>query len=409
MSRAILIVLDSVGCGGAQDADLYGDMGANTLGHIALACAKGQGDKAGLRSGPLHLANLDRLGLGAILKASSGLEAPGLNAGLSPSAQWGYGVETAPGKDTPSGHWEMAGSPPEFAFGYFAQTVPAFPHDLVAALVENGHIPGILGNCHASGTQIMAELGEEHLRTGRPICYTSVDSVFQIAAHEEAFGLRRLYELCGMARQLCNPLNIGRIIARPFLGSHSHDFYRTPNRKDFSMPPPAGTLLDRAHEAGRSIITIGKIGDIFTHRSTGQELKGASNDENFSFILNSLSTLADGGLIFANLVDFDSEFGHRRDVAGYAAALEAFDAHLPALESALKPGDLCVITADHGNDPTWHGTDHTREHVPILCFGPGLAAQELGARTSLADIGASIACHLGLKPPKTGSAWQYAI
>ena len=403
MGRALIIVLDSVGCGGAADAADYGDEGADTLGHIAERCAQGEGDRAG-RTGPLKLPNLDALGLGLAMQASTGRRPPGF-ASASPRGQWGYGVETSRGKDTPSGHWEIAGTPVDFAWGYFPATTPAFPEFLTRALIKEGRLPGILANCRASGTTIIVECGEEHLRTLKPICYTSADSVLQIAAHEEAFGLERLYEVCRVARRLCDPLNIGRVIARPFVGRTSADFIRTPNRKDFSMPPLPGNLLARAAGAGREVVTIGKIGDIFAHSDTGRELKGKSNSDHVDLTLQALRETADGGLLFANLVDFDTEFGHRRDVAGYAACLEAFDVRLPEIASALRADDFCVLTADHGNDPTWRGYDHTREHVPILAFGGGAAPGPIGARASLADIAETVAHRLGLPAGAHGKSW----
>jgi phosphopentomutase len=404
MGRVAIIVLDSVGCGGAADAEDYGDEGADTLGHIAERCAIGQGDRAGLRSGPLRLPNLDALGLGLAMEASTGLLPPGF-ACPPPGGQWGYGIETSRGKDTPSGHWEIMGTPVDFDWGYFAPGIPAFPETLTRALIARGGLPGILGDCHASGTAILEPFGEEHLRTGKPICYTSVDSVLQIAAHEEAFGLERLYDLCRVARELCDPLNIGRVIARPFLGASAADFARTANRKDFAMPPPPGNLLARAVAAGREIVTIGKIGDIFAHRDTGREIKGKSNADHIDLTLSALRETADGGLIFANLVDFDTEYGHRRDVAGYAACLEAFDARLPAISASMSADDICIITADHGNDPTWRGHDHTREHVPILAFGASVAPRLIGGRATLADIAESAARWLGLPAGGHGESW----
>jgi phosphopentomutase len=402
--RAIIIVLDSVGCGGAEDAASYDDAGADTLGHIAQACAQGRGDRAGLRVGPLNLPNLGRLGLGQAMQASSGHTPPGLPRG-APTGQWGYGVETSFGKDTPSGHWEIAGTPVRFNWGYFPRSIPALPRELTQALIAEGELPGILGDKHASGTEVIEELGEEHLRSLKPICYTSADSVLQIAAHEEAFGLERLYALCRIARRLCDPLNIGRVIARPFLGRTVADFARTAHRKDFAMPPPAGNLLQRAAQAERDIVTIGKIGDIFAHRHTGRELKGTSNTENFNLALSALGEAADGGLILVNLVDFDTEFGHRRDIPGYAACLESFDARLPELTAAMRDADFCVITADHGNDPTWRGFDHTREHVPILAFGGGVASGPIGRRETLGDIAQTVARRLGLPAGAHGASW----
>ena len=405
MTRAILMVLDSFGCGSAADAERFGDAGADTFGHIAEACARGDCDVAGLRKGPLRLPHLDALGLGAAALASTGLLPKGFSA-TPADGSYGYGIETSLGKDTPSGHWEIAGSPADFAWGYFPATDPAIPADLVAALVAEGGLPGVIGNVHASGTAIIEQLGEEHLCSGRPIIYTSADSVLQIAAHEEAFGLERLYDLCLSARRLCDPLHIGRIIARPFIGSDAATFKRTPRREDFAIPPPDGSILDRAAAAGREIVSVGKIGDIFAHRHTGREVKGRDDMDLFDKTVEATRTLSDGGLIFANYVDLDTDFGHRRNVAGYAAGLERFDARLPELFTALRDGDLCVITADHGNDPTWRGTDHTREHVPILALGPGVAPRALGARTTFADIGASVAHHLGVAPTRTGRAWQ---
>lgn len=405
MARAILIVLDSVGCGGAEDADAYGDAGADTLGHIAEACAEGRGDRAGLRADPLRLPNLVRLGLAHACEASTGRPLAGVVKPAAPTGRFGYGVELSQGKDTPSGHWEIAGCPVPFKWGYFTALENSFPPELVAAIIREGGLPGILGNKHASGTAIIDELADEHIRSGKPICYTSVDSVLQIAAHEEHFGLNRLYELCRKTRTLVDPLRIGRVIARPFVGTSETGFTRTGNRKDFAIPPPGETLLDRLGALGRPVITIGKIGDIFAHRATGEEIKPFGNAAMFEAALAALDRLPDGGFCFVNLVDFDTEYGHRRDVAGYAAALEAFDALLPRLEAALKPDDLAIITADHGNDPTWPGTDHTREHVPILAFGPGVRPGTIGRRESFADIAASIGSWLGLGKVGPGRPW----
>jgi phosphopentomutase len=403
--RAFVLVLDSVGLGGAEDADQYGDVGADTLGHIAEGCALGRGNRHGLRAGALHLPHLDTLGLGLAAEASTGRLPPGLQRPKAPLGQWGYGVETSKGKDTPSGHWEIAGTPVPFRWGYFPATHPCFPKRLVDSFVQEAGIPGILGDKHASGTQIINELGEEHLRSGKPICYTSADSVMQIAAHEDHFGLDRLYDVCRVARRLCNPLNIGRIIARPFVGSTAGIFTRTANRKDFAVKPPAGTILERATDGRRQVISIGKIGDIFAHVGTGEEIKGSSNAIHFDQTLAAADRLAEGGLLIANFVDFDSDFGHRRDLPGYAACLEAFDAKIPLLFQSCKVSDLVIFTADHGNDPTWTGTDHTREHVPILAYGGGYAPACIGRRDSLADIGETVAKHLRLPQMPHGTAW----
>ncbi|MCA1952487.1 MAG: phosphopentomutase, partial [Hyphomicrobiales bacterium] len=252
------------------------------------------------------------------------------------------------------------------------------------------------------------EFGEAHIRTGRPILYTSADSVLQIAAHEQHFGLERLYAICRTMRTLTLPLRIGRVIARPFIGARRGEFRRTANRKDWAIEPAQPTLLDRLYAQGRAIVTIGKIGDIFAHRATGEEIKAAGNDSLLNAALAAFDRLPVGGLVFANLVDFDVEFGHRRDVPGYAAALEAFDRRVPEIAARLRPGDLAVITADHGNDPTWRGTDHTRERVPVLAFGPGIAPGSIGVRESLADIAASLAVHLGIPPGPDGRSFLQA-
>jgi len=401
MPRALLCILDSFGIGNAPDAADYGDVGADTLGHIAAACARGQGDRDGLRAGLLHLPNMDALGLGAAAKLSTGTVPPGLTDAPR-GGRFGVGREVSQGKDTPSGHWEIAGVPVPFQWGYFPPTQPSFPPDLIAALIERAGLRGILGDKHASGTTIIAELGEEHIATGKPICYTSADSVFQIAAHETHFGLDRLYKLCETAFELTAPLRIGRVIARPFLGETAETFKRTGNRRDFAIAPPEPTLLDRAEAAGRQVFAIGKISDIYAARGVTHKLKAAGNMAVFQKTLEALEMARDGDFTMANFVDFDSEYGHRRDVPGYAAALEAFDARLPELIAALGDDDLLVLAADHGNDPTWTGTDHTREQVPILMFSPSLAQGEIGIRPTLADIGETIAHWLGLKPGAHG-------
>ena len=405
MARVALLVLDSFGCGGAPDAAAFGDHGADTFGHIAQACALGNADRLGLRAGALHIPFLESHGLGLAAQASTGTAPAGVDRPARAKGAWGYAIETSQGKDTPSGHWEIAGAPVDFAWGYFPNSSPALPASLTQALLDEGKLPGIIGDCHASGTEIIEELGEEHLRSGKPIVYTSVDSVLQIATHEEGFGLERLYELCRIARRLCDSLKIGRIIARPFVGSRRGEFRRTQHRKDFAMPPPMGNLLDHAAEAGREIISIGKIGDIFAHRNTGEEIKGAGNMALFDSTLAAFDRLGDGGLLFANYLDLDTDFGHRRDVPGAADCLERFDARLPELVARLRQDDLVIFTGDHGNDPTWRGTDHTRENIPILAFGPDIAPVALGSRASFADIGASIAAYLDLLPPRTGRSW----
>ena len=405
MRRAILLVMDSVGIGGAEDAAAFGDEGADTLGHIADACADGRGDKPGLRSGLLRLPNLVHFGIGQACLGSTGRMPPGLDGATDATAIFGYGVETSTGKDTPSGHWEMAGVPVRFAWTYFPDAEPAFPKALTDALIAEVKLPGILGNKHASGIPVIHEFGEEHIRTGKPICYTSADSVFQIAAHETHFGLERLYAVCEIARRLCDPLNVGRVIARPFVGETVADFKRTPNRRDYAVPPPEPTLLDRLTEAGRQVFSVGKIGDIFAHRGTGTILKAPNDMALFDRTLEAMGMAGDGDLVFANFVDFDTLYGHQRDPAGYAAALEAFDRRVPELVAIVQPGDLVIFTADHGNDPTYRGTDHTREHTPIAGFRPGVPGVDAGRRNTLADIGASVAAHLGIPPGPHGRSF----
>jgi phosphopentomutase len=396
--RAIVLVMDSVGIGSAPDAAAFGDAGADTVGHIAESCMRGEADSAE-RAGPLHVPNLVSLGLGEACRQAGGAVPPGLEAKRR-QGRSGCATEVSKGKDTPSGHWELAGVPVPFDWGYFPRTEPCFPEDLITKFCTRANLPGILGNCHASGTEIIARVGGEHVRSGKPICYTSADSVFQIAAHEQAFGLDRLYAICDIARELVDPLNIGRVIARPFAGDPSR-YTRTYNRRDFSVPPPGRTVLDLATEAGRDVVTIGKIGDIFAHRGTGRILKGDGNQSLFDRTLEGLDTLKDGGFLFANFIDFDSIYGHRRDVSGYALALEAFDRRLSELLPRLDPDDLLVITADHGCDPTWSGTDHTRERVPLLVLG-GDASEEIGVRASFADVAASVARHLDIPTPASG-------
>ncbi len=396
MPRAILCVLDSFGIGGAKDAERFGDAGSDTLGHIAAACAMGKGDRDGLRDGPLRLPNMDRLGLGAAARLSTGNTALDLGYEGEPEGLWGYCAEVSNGKDTPSGHWEIAGVPVRFDWGYFPDTVPTFPEELIEGIcAKTGH-SGVLGNSHASGTVIIQELGDEHIRTGLPIFYTSADSVIQIAAHEEHFGLKRLYTLCETVRELADPYNIGRVIARPFLGDSAGTYQRTANRRDYSVLPPEPTLLDRAAAEGRTVYGIGKISDIFAHQGVSKVLKGAGNDALFDKTLEAMELAGDGDLVFANFIDFDSLYGHRRDVPGYAAALERFDSRLPDMLAKLRDGDLLILTADHGCDPTWSGTDHTREHVPMIGTGPDIPAKGVGGRGTFADIGESIAAHLDL-------------
>jgi phosphopentomutase len=405
MARAFLFVLDSFGVGGARDAEEYGDLGSDTLGHIAEFCAAGAGDRAGLRQGPLELPNMSSLGLLEIARLASGSYPSGMPLPERIFGLYGAANEVSRGKDTPSGHWEIAGTPVMFDWGYFPTEGAAFSEELVDAICREGGIPGMLGNCHASGTDIIARFGKEHISSGKPICYTSADSVFQIAAHETHFGLERLLELCQVVRRLLDPLNIGRVIARPFTGETPETFERTGNRRDFSVLPPEPTLLDRLVAAGRDVHAVGKIGDIFAHQGISRVIKASGNEALTRATLTAMNEAADGDLVFTNFVDFDMLYGHRRDAPGYAAALEAFDRSLPEMHRQLKPGDLVILTADHGCDPTWRGTDHTRERVPIMAFGPGIRSRSIGLRPTYADIGETIAAHLGI--PAGNHGWSF--
>lgn len=393
MSRVFLVVIDSVGIGGAPDADTFfngdvPDTGANTLGHIAQACANGAAENG--RSGPLKVDTLNALGLGAAVKLSTGLEVEGLTA--TPSGAWGAAREISRGKDTPSGHWELAGVPVPWDWHVFPDTQPAFPPEVVSALCKAAGTDGILGNRHASGTQVIDEEGPEHMRTGWPICYTSADSVLQIAAHETVFGLDRLLDMCKSVAPLLHGMKVGRVIARPFLGSVEEGFARTANRKDIAIDPPAATLCDWVSDAGRPVYAVGKIGDIFSMRGISEVRKG--RDLQLMDHLNDLVDEAvDGSLVFANFVEFDSEYGHRRDVSGYARHLEWFNVELSKVLPRLRPDDMLIVTADHGNDPTWIGTDHTREQVPVLIHGIG--SKELG-QFAFTDVAASVAAYLGV-------------
>ncbi len=393
-TRAFVVVMDSVGCGGAPDAADFGDAGANTLAHIAQACAAGRADVG--RAGPLHLPHLDGLGLGAAIRLASGADTPGLSA--APRGLWGALSEVSRGKDTPSGHWELAGVPVPWEWTYFPDTTPAFPPDLVALVCQLAGTDGILGNCHSSGVPIIAQHIEAHLQTGWPICYTSADSVFQIAAHEDRFGLDRLLKLCADLAPHLHAMNVGRVIARPFTGT-AQAFHRTANRHDYAMAPPAPTLLDWAAKAGRATHAVGKIGDIFSMRGIGTLWKGTNDLALFDHLDHLMAHAEPGSLTFANFVEFDSLYGHPRDVAGYARALEVFDTRVGALLRCLKPGDLVIFTADHGNDPTWRGTDHTRERVPLVAAG--LGARPIGLR-GFVDVAASVAAHLNIQAQGIG-------
>ena len=393
--RAVVLILDSLGIGATPDAPQFGDTGANTLGHIAEHCANGWADIG--RRGPLRIPNLERLGLGLASRLATG----SLPAGLSPQpallGAYGPARELSSGKDTPSGHWELAGVPVRYDWGYFEKKTDTFPPALLDAMVQRGVLPGYLGNCHASGTTILDELGAAHMQSGKPIFYASADSVFQIACHEETFGLQRLYDLCEIAREEVDRYNICRVIARPFVGNAQIGFTRTGNRHDLAVPPPAATVLEKLALAGGEVVSIGKIADIYAHVGITQKIKANGLDGLWQATLEAVRNTSDFSIVMTNFVDFDQSYGHRRNTAGYAAALEYFDGVLPQIYDLLAPGDILILTADHGCDPTWPGSDHTREHVPILVYGKSVTPGSLGVRETFADVGQSLAAWFGLE------------
>ena len=397
MGRAIILVLDSFGIGATADAGRFGDVGSDTFGHIARERqASGK---------PLSLPHLARLGLYHAGRDSTGEFAAGAITDTEIVGAYGYAEELSSGKDTPSGHWEIAGVPVLFDWGYFSERENTFPQELLDELVERAGLPGYLGNCHASGTTIIAELGDEHVQSGKPIFYTSADSVFQIACHEESFGLDRLYELCDIARELVDKYNIGRIIARPFIGNGPDTYARTGNRRDLTTPPHADTVLDKLVAAGGDVISIGKIADIYAHQGITRKVKASGNAALFDATLDAMRDADDRSIVFTNFVDFDMLYGHRRDVEGYAAALEYFDQRLPELLELMKDDDVVFLCADHGCDPTWEGSDHTREHIPVLAYGHGVTPGAIGKRSTFADIGQSIASFFSLAPMDYGTSF----
>jgi len=400
MARAFILVLDSFGIGAAPDADKFGDVGADTFGHIAEWCAAGNVADDRPEAGLLNLPNMARLGLGKAAELATGSLPQGL-ACEDVNGFYAACAEMSRGKDTPSGHWEMAGVPVLYDWGYFPQEYPSFPEKLLSELCNRCDLAGVIGNKAASGTVILDELGTEHISTFKPIVYTSADSVIQIAAHEEHFGLERLYEVCEVARELVDEYNIGRVIARPFTGNEG-SFERTGNRHDYATPPHKPTLLEKLEDAGREVISVGKIADIFAHRGLTKKVKANGLDGLFDLSLKMQREAEDGSLTFVNFVDFDQTYGHRRNVAGYAAALEYFDGRLPEFLEKMQEDDIVILTADHGCDPTWPGSDHTREHVPFVGFGKALPIGSGGVRSSFADIGQTVASHLNIAPLEDG-------
>ncbi|HHU33277.1 MAG: phosphopentomutase [Zhaonellaceae bacterium] len=380
IERVFLIVLDSAGIGAMPDAKLYGDEGSNTLGNIALQVG-------------LHIPNMQKMGLGNIT------ELHGINPVKKPTAAWGKMAELSPGKDTITGHWEIAGVVLEKPFKTFPQ---GFPQKMIEQF-EKEIGRKILGNVVASGTEIIKQLGQEHMETGKPIVYTSADSVFQIAAHEKIIPLDELYGICQTARNISqDDWMVARVIARPFIGSKGN-FTRTTNRKDFSIEPPSPTLLENIKFAGYEVVGIGKISDIFTGKGITKSISTESNIDGVHKISKAIETTGKG-LVFANLVDYDSKYGHRNDPEGYAKALEEFDEQIPFLINKLNDKDVLIITADHGCDPTTKSTDHSREYVPLLIYGHNINPVNLGIRSSFSDLGATIADFLSVKQLRHGKS-----
>lgn len=383
MARAIVLVIDGFGIGHAPDAADFGDVTANTFANLSKAFHQ-QEKRA------INLPNLAKMGLvQAAFEAGKG-NFPVVDQKPEQGA-YGYAAEISTGKDTPSGHWEMMGVPVLFDWGYFPKDGKAFPVELIEKINQKTGFDGILGDCHASGTDIINSLGQEHIKTGLPICYTSADSVFQIAAHEEHFGLDNLYKYCETVRELLSDMNIGRVIARPFVGESPEDFERTGNRRDYSILPPAPTVLDVLTQAGGHVISIGKIADIYAHQGISEKTKATGIDALLDATISHIKTAQDNSLIFTNLVNFDQDFGHRRDPVGFALALENFDKRLIEVTAAMNDDDVLFLTADHGCDPTWHGNDHTREYVPVVAFHKQVRSVNIGERNTFADIGQTIA------------------
>ncbi len=391
VKRVFWIILDGVGAGELPDAAAYNDIGANTLGNLAEAYQA----KAGRT---LKLPNLEQMGLGNLTSIAG---VPPLPAGSGRGA-FGKAVELSNGKDTTSGHWEMAGLVLKKPFVTFPN---GFPPEIINRWLVENQLPGVLGNKAASGTDILVELGEEHFRTGKPILYTSGDSVWQVAAHEESFGLDRLYNICLSARVICDEIQVGRVIARPFIGNPNRGvpFQRTYNRKDYAQPPFAETFLDILCENKIRTLGIGKISNIYAAQGIQSNLDTHGNADGIKVLLEQMDE-AKAGLVFCNLIDFDMLYGHRRDVMGFAAALEEFDKAIPEITKKLRPDDLLLIAADHGNDPTYRGTDHTREYIPVLAYSPSQKAKgavNLGIRASFADVGATVVhALLGQEPQR---------
>ncbi|QNS01715.1 MAG: phosphopentomutase [Buchnera aphidicola (Pentalonia nigronervosa)] len=403
MKRVFLIVLDSFGIGSSDDAYKFDDVGSDTFGHIVEQCFLG---KANInRHGPLRIPNLEKLGIVQAAKESTGKIYLGFNDDVQVIASYGFASEISSGKDTTSGHWEIAGVPCLDNWDYFKNTNFSFPDPLLQEIITTAELKGILGNCHASGTDIIKHFGQEHIITKKPIFYTSSDSVLQIACHQDQFGLSNLYNLCKIVRVILDNCNykIARVIARPFVGDNKSNFTRTGNRRDFSIKPHSDTIMEKLiHEKCGQVVGIGKIADIYSNVGITKQIKSIGLDSLCNDTIREIKHAKNNTIIFTNLVDFDSQWGHRRDVSGYAKGLEFFDARLSDIIDLIQYQDLLILTADHGCDPTWVGTEHTREHIPILIYSPSIFPRYLGHRKTFSDISQTLAKYFSLSKMKYG-------
>lgn len=401
MARAIILVIDSFGIGHAPDAEKFGDVSANTFANLAKRYYEDTKTAINLP----HLA-----ALGLVTACEEAGKICFSHQGTLPSkGAYGYAAELSTGKDTPSGHWEMTGVPVLFDWTYFSDKTNSFSEDLIKKINQATGFNGLLGNCHASGTDIIAKLGEEHIKTGLPICYTSADSVFQVAAHEEHFGLDNLYDYCEKVRTLLDDMNIGRVIARPFIGESPAEFVRTGNRRDYSVLPPSDTVLVKLVNAGGYVISVGKIADIFAHQGISEKTKATGIDALVDATIKHIETAQDNSIIFTNLVNFDQDYGHRRDPIGYAKALESFDKRLPEIINKMSDDDVLFITADHGCDPTWPGSEHTREYVPMLAYHHNVPSINLGELSTFADLGETLADIFNLSSMEYGKSFLHKL
>lgn len=396
MKRVFVMVLDSLGIGASPDADKFGDKGANTLMHIAQQCADGLANTAE-RKGGLKLPNLEKLGLGLVAEKASGQLPANFQKNIDIHSAYTYAQEISSGKDTLSGHWEITGVPILLKWGTFPDECNSFPEELLQRIVKKANISGYLGNCLLSGSEILERFAEQHIETGKPIFYTSSDSVFQIACHEEIYGLEKLYELCQIVREELDDYNIGRVIARPFIGDNISGFVRTGNRKDYAIEPPVKTVLDKlVDEQQGEVIAIGKIADVYAYAGITRKVKATTIEELFDKTLLEVKRAGENTLVFTNFINFDTEFGHHADVANYAAELEYFDRRLPELLKLVTDEDIIILTAANGGDLTVSGKGHTREYVPVLIYGANIPSGFLGKRDTFADIGQTIANYFGL-------------